>query len=275
LARDSGVMPTAVQRLTTLRGELATLDPYDWSNVDKWAAAAKPLVRTLFPDHFVDFEVACKKPSYIAHGWVVHDGGFSGEPAYDGRPEAEAREEVDNRKKRAACRDALLALLTTLLDMAGTEPAGDPLDRVLAILDRFPAAVRELAHRQPSPRVAVTLDDEYDLQYVLRALLAVDFEDVRAEDPVPSRAGAPSRVDFLLKTERIVIEAKFARKDHLDKRIGEELAADVTRYRGHPDCGALVFFIYDPGGLLRRRAELERDFVATQGMAVRVVIRPK
>jgi hypothetical protein len=42
-------MPLPLERLTGLRADLAALDPNEWANIDKWPAAAKPLIRTLFP----------------------------------------------------------------------------------------------------------------------------------------------------------------------------------------------------------------------------------
>jgi hypothetical protein len=61
------------------------------------------------------------------------------------------------------------------------EPAiaeSDALDRVLRLCERFPRVARELDHRGRR-KTPLTMDDEYDVQYVLRALLALEFDDVR------------------------------------------------------------------------------------------------
>ena len=46
------------------------------------------------------------------------------------------------------------------------------------------------------------------MQELLHALLWIFFTDVRREDPVPQRAGASSRTDFVLKKEEIIVEVK-------------------------------------------------------------------
>jgi REase_DpnII-MboI len=55
------------------------------------------------------------------------------------------------------------------------------------------------------------IDDEYDLQYVFGALLALASDDVRPEEWTPSYAGGSARVDFLLKDENVVLELKRTR----------------------------------------------------------------
>ena len=61
-------------------------------------------------------------------------------------------------------------------------------------------------------RATVKFDDEYDVQDALHAILRLHFDDVRAEEWTPSYAGNSSRMDFLLKREHIVVEAKMTRK---------------------------------------------------------------
>ena len=56
------------------------------------------------------------------------------------------------------------------------------------------------------------IKDEYDVQDLLNALLRLNFDDVRPEEYTPSYAGSSTRVDFLLKKEKIVIEVKKTRK---------------------------------------------------------------
>jgi REase_DpnII-MboI len=53
------------------------------------------------------------------------------------------------------------------------------------------------------------MKDEYDVQDSLHALLKLHFDDVRREEWTPSYAGSQSRMDFLLKREKIVVETKF------------------------------------------------------------------
>jgi len=110
---------------------------------------------------------------------------------------------------------------------------------------------------------------------MLHALLWVHFEDIRPEEWTPSYAGKASRMDFLLKQEQIVIEAKKTRAGLTAKEIGSQLIDDIARYKTHPDCRALVCFVYDPEGLVANPRGLEADLQRNEPMPVRVYIRPR
>ena len=57
------------------------------------------------------------------------------------------------------------------------------------------------------------------------------FDDVRPEDYVPEHAGGKSRVDFVLKSEKLVVETKIDPIRQLGAReVGEELIIDIERY---------------------------------------------
>ena len=133
-----------------------------------------------------------------------------------------------------------------------------PLEVVLNICRRFHMAAIELQSRHKN-RATLTITDEYDVQDLLRALLRQQFSDVRAEEAAPSFAGRSPRLDFLLKPEKIVVETKMTRDGLRDKEIGDELLQDCARYKSHPDCSALVCFIYDPMGLLKNPHGLKSD----------------
>ena len=66
-------------------------------------------------------------------------------------------------------------------------------------------------------RETLKIEDEYDVQDLLHALLLLYFDGVRAED----YAGKSSRMDFLLKNERVVIEVKKTRLGLADKELGD------------------------------------------------------
>lgn len=123
----------------------------------------------------------------------------------------------------------------------------DSLDLLINILERFPAFCRQLKKRY-NDRETIEVNDEYDVQDLVHALLTLHFDDVRPEEASPSYAGSSSRQDFLLKKEQIVIEVKKTRKSLGAREIGEELIIDMARYRAHPNCHTLVCFVYDPDG---------------------------
>jgi hypothetical protein len=151
-------------------------------------------------------------------------------------------------------------------------PTARPVDRLELLLRRFHSVARQLRHRHAG-RPTIAIQDEYDVQDLLHALLRSLYEDVRPEDPVPAHAGASSRVDFLLKPERTIVEAKFATANLRDRQIGEQLIIDIERYQAHPSCDRLVCFVYDPGSHIRNAAALEADLTGTRGrVSVRVVV---
>ena len=100
--------------------------------------------------------------------------------------------------------------------------------RVLHICTRFPRVARELA-RRALDRQAVTMEDEYDVQYALRALFALQFDDVRDETWTPDYAGGAAREDFLLAAERIVVEAERSRETLSTRELGNQILIDLAR----------------------------------------------
>src|ERR1051326_1686376 len=127
------------------------------------------------------------------------------------------------------------------------------------ILRRFPLFVRALSHRH-ADRPRIQLLDAYDVQDLLRGLLAFDMEEVREEEWTPSYVGASSRIDFVLPTRKTAIEVKMTRPGMTLRKLGDELLIDIARYRTHPDVRSLVCFIVDAGGIITNREGLIRDF---------------
>ena len=133
-----------------------------------------------------------------------------------------------------------------------------PLEVVLNTCGIFHLVASELQSRHEK-RSTLAVNDEYDVQDLLRALLRQHFDDMRREEPVPSFAGRAPRMDLLLKAQKIAVEVKMTRDGHRDREIGDELLQDVARYKSHADCSALVCFIYDPRGLLKNPHGLASD----------------
>jgi hypothetical protein len=85
--------------------------------------------------------------------------------------------------------------------------------------------------------------------------------------------GGSSRIDFLLKSQKIAIEVKLASASLRDKQIGDQLIVDIGRYQSHPDCRRLICFVYDPAGNLRNPSGLEADLSRAVGkLEVKVII---
>jgi hypothetical protein len=140
---------------------------------------------------------------------------------------------------------------------------------------RFHMVARQLRVRHAS-RKTLEIEDEYDVQDLLHALLKLHFDDVRAEEWTPSYAGGSARADFLLKEEGIVLELKKTRQGLGVRDIGDQLLIDIAKYQEHPNCEQLVCFIYDPEGRIGNPVGLERDLEKTPfNVPVRVIVGPK
>ncbi|WP_253636548.1 DUF2321 domain-containing protein [Achromobacter insolitus] len=143
------------------------------------------------------------------------------------------------------------------------------------ICSRFHLVAKQLRTRH-ADRPSLLVNDEYDVQDLLHALLRIHFEDIRPEEWTPSYAGASSRVDFLLKEEQIIVEVKKTRATLKAKDVGAQLIIDIQRYRSHPDCKKLICFVYDPEGWVANPRGLENDLSRNEGdLEVKVLIVPK
>lgn len=142
------------------------------------------------------------------------------------------------------------------------------------ILSRFHKVARQLRSRYNN-RETLNVKDEYDVQDLLHSLLVLYFDDIRPEEWTPSYAGKCSRMDFLLKSEQVVIEVKKTRNTLGAKEVGSQLIEDIERYQAHPDCKTLICFVFDPEGLIANPTGIENDLSRNEPIEVKVVIRPE
>lgn len=178
--------------------------------------------------------------------------------------------------------DLYLAIMAELGNLSWLESPKDkkkpepqiPLNCVKNICSKFHLVARQLRNRY-NDRETLGVEDEYDVQDLLHALLTLHFDDIRPEEWTPSYAGSSSRMDFLLKNEQIVIEAKKTRNKLGAKEIGEQLIVDIEKYQTHPDCKTLICFVYDPEGRIGNPKGIENDLNRIEGdLTVKVIIAP-
>ena len=147
--------------------------------------------------------------------------------------------------------------------------------RIVQLAESFHRVALRLRTRR-SGREPILINDEYDCQYILGALLETKFNDIRPEEWGLSYAGSSSRVDFLLKDESILVEMKMTRLGLADRKLGEELIVDIAHYKARSDCKALICFVYDPDHRLVNARGIENDLSKmTDDLNVRVLVRPK
>jgi hypothetical protein len=146
----------------------------------------------------------------------------------------------------------------TLKTAAANHHTCSAINRIVSLFSRYHLVANQLLKRHGA-RNTITIGDEYDVQDLLHALLMIWFDDIRPEEYSPSYAGGSSRIDFVIKQERIAIETKMARPGLDSKKIGEELIVDIAKYKTHQDCAFLACFVYDPNGVLKNPRGIEKD----------------
>jgi hypothetical protein len=148
-------------------------------------------------------------------------------------------------------------------------------DAVELICSRFHMIAMQLRERRGN-RPTLDVNDEYDVQDLMHALLRLFFEDVRTEERTPSYAGSSARMDFFLPVEQVVVETKKTRVNLGAKEVGNELIEDIARYKVHPGCKRLICFVYDPEGRVTNPRGIERDLSRDEdGFSVWVIVAPK
>lgn len=150
----------------------------------------------------------------------------------------------------------------------------DAVNVVLAVAEKMLLVERSLKRRHAG-RATLVVEDEYDVQDLLRSLLAIFFTDVREESWAPEYAGGSSRIDFVLHDFSVAIEVKKSRESMTSRTVGEELIIDRDKYAVHPVVKHLVCLVMDHDGFLANPRGLESDLMrdaSKEGIAVTVRI---
>jgi hypothetical protein len=177
--------------------------------------------------------------------------------------------------------DVLDTLITAIRYVKSTAPKqlGAASKEVLTIVERAAVRFHESVlalERHPHGGVIYAIEDEWDCQYIFKVILAALFSDIRMEEWNPSVAGTSSRCEFYLKSHRMMIELKHARKKRDGKLFKAALALDFVDYGGNPQVDVVVVLIYDPGFVLDNAVQLQTDLSGPRtGMKdVRVIVSP-
>ncbi len=154
-------------------------------------------------------------------------------------------------------------------------PTAEALPRLEALLRRLPRVARQLRSRH-ADRPPFRLVDDYDLEDLLRALLALEFEVVRSESRTPTYA-AGVRTDWRLPPvdsgPALVLTAKRITAALTERELARQLEEDVGYYARRGADGVLVIYLYDPEGLLPDPAGLEAMWSRRDGdLEVRCIL---
>ena len=156
-----------------------------------------------------------------------------------------------------------------------TAARADAVGLLRKIGNRFHAVARQLRLRHEG-RSTLEVEDEYDAQDVVHALLCLEFDEIRRETWEPGYAGGSAHTYFVVPRDRIVIEVKKTRQGLGAKEITAQLEHDALFYWTHPDCQILFCFVYDPEARVGDPYGLEKSLTrAVENQRVEVFISPK
>ena len=141
--------------------------------------------------------------------------------------------------------------------------------------NRFHAVARQLRLRHEG-RPTLEVEDEYDAQDVVHALLCLEFDEIRRETWQPGYAGGAAHTYFVAPRDRILIEVKKTRQGVGAREIAGQLEHDTLYYWTHPDCQTVFCFVYDPEARVGDPYGLEKTLTKqVDGQRVEVFISPK
>jgi hypothetical protein len=152
---------------------------------------------------------------------------------------------------------------------------GDPTEVVKSVCRRFHMVARQLRLRGEY-RATLDVEDEFDVQDLLHALLRLHFDDIETDEWVPSYSNGSPRIMFLLNDGRLAVVVKKTRTGFNAKDLGEQLRVDVDHCRTLKRCSTLLCFVYDPEGRIGNPRGLEADLICiSDQLTADVFVAPK
>lgn len=149
---------------------------------------------------------------------------------------------------------------------------------IFEALEEFMECVRYLNTRRTKGTV-LALSSEGDVQDALYLMLRPWIKDLKYEDPDPKSGNRYVIKDFICPSAEAVIEAKYIRDKRHGKDISKELHDDIEMYKQIDECSLIIFFIYDPNGLIPSTKTLVDSICVPRlygekSIEVKLVIKP-
>jgi len=144
--------------------------------------------------------------------------------------------------------------------------ANTSIEMVINTLTNFNAGANRLLSRSRADKKGkcYAIDDEYDVQDLLYAMLKPLIPDLNDENPTPKTAGDSGRVDLCSNQHNFIIEIKHAKSSDRLNRISQECRERIIKYKDYPNLKWMIFFIYDPSHFIADRHNFQTDFSAKQ-----------
>lgn len=145
-------------------------------------------------------------------------------------------------------------------------------------LDQFMECVRYLNTRR-SKGTVINIKSEDDVQDALYIMLRPWVKDIKHEDPTSKSANRFVIKDFFIPSLKMIIEAKYVRNKQHGRDISKELHDDIEMYRNAQNCQEIIFFIYDPDGLIPSVGGLKKSICISRiydgkPLEVKVIVKP-
>jgi hypothetical protein len=115
------------------------------------------------------------------------------------------------------------------------------------VLNNFSNAIQKIISGRRLNHPDFKIEDEYDVQDISYVILKSIFPNLREEDPIPKVGGKSTKIDLILREEKILIEVKMIKaKDSNETHFIEQLKVDFESYHECKWLRKLFCFVYDP-----------------------------
>lgn len=115
------------------------------------------------------------------------------------------------------------------------------------VLNNFSNAIQKIISGRRLNHPDFKIEDEYDVQDISYVILKSIFPNLREEDPIPKVGAKSTKIDLILREEKILIEVKMIKvKDSNETHFIEQLKVDFESYHECKWLRKLFCFVYDP-----------------------------
>jgi hypothetical protein len=144
--------------------------------------------------------------------------------------------------------DVTAGRLSPTTKLPPADKAGD-LALILCVCERLRDAARQLRDRARG-KADFKIEDEYDVQDLLFAVLRAYLKQAIQEDPISKIANCKSsRADISIEAMGVLIEIKFVRSPRDQSTLVQQYAEDLLLYSKWKPLRHLIYLLYNSDGL--------------------------
>jgi len=186
-----------------------------------------------------EFKLQENNPYSVILSWIYHIGGTSDKTLNESLKKI-IEDPIDVQTLLIIEDLEKVLLKTTLLNK-------EPEDLIRDICYNFPNAVKKINSNRRKNHPEYLIKDEYDVQDIMYVIIKSIFPNMRDEDPIEKVGGKSTKIDLILREEKILIEVKMIKeKDSNETHFIEQLKVDFESYHKCVWLNKLFCFVYDP-----------------------------